>query len=118
MTSTPTQVWDPAFLDYQSLAEHEEIVTKPIKLTYDAFQETLIQFLNHLNIWHQDELCPPITLLNMFKPGITPMTFFTMLHLYSKPTLVWTFIFQCILSFSTIVQSIVRNVHAPELPTF
>jgi hypothetical protein len=44
MTSTPTQVWDPAFLDYQSLAEHEEIVTKPIKLTYDAFQETLIQF--------------------------------------------------------------------------
>jgi hypothetical protein len=51
--------------DYHSLAKYEEIISRPIKPSYDGSSDGLIPFLNRLDIRRQDESWYPITFLQI-----------------------------------------------------
>jgi hypothetical protein len=49
--------------EYYNNAKYEDIISKPMKPSYNGSSDQLILFLNHLDIWHQDEGWYPIAFL-------------------------------------------------------
>jgi hypothetical protein len=63
VTNPPFPMSTLCLPDYHSMAKYEEIITKPLRPTYDGSSDGLIPFLNRLDIRRQDESWFPVTFL-------------------------------------------------------